>query len=151
MSSVKHKLDLSVLQYMFYSPNGALAKDMIKRGARVVNQAKRNISGIGGSGPKRVDTGHLRSSIKQQLVIRPEGASVRVGTNVRYARWVHDGTGIYGPRREVIKPKRARVLVFRSLTHGQKSGKFRGFVVTKSVKGMRPNPFLRDALPAFKN
>jgi hypothetical protein len=77
--------------------------------------------------------------------------SVRVGTNVYYARWVHDGTGIYGPRRMVIKPKRAKALVWRSQLHGQKSGKFRGYVVVKSVKGMRPNPFLAADLPAFRN
>jgi hypothetical protein len=146
-----HKLDLSVLQYMFNSPTGAVAKDMLKRGKRVESAAKRNISGIGGSGPKRVDTGRLRSSIKVELVFRPEGQGVRVGTNLYYARYVHDGTGIYGPKKQVIKPKRAKALVFRSKLHGQKSGKFAGFVVVKSVKGMRPNPFLRDALPAFRN
>ena len=150
-SSVKHKLDLSVLQYMFNNPNGAVAKDLMKRCARVESRAKRNVSGIGGSGPKRVDTGHLRGSIKHQLVFRPEGLSVRVGTNVYYARFVHDGTGIYGPKRMVIKPKRAKALVWRSQKYGQKSGKFRGFVVVKSVKGMRPNPFLAAALPAFKS
>lgn len=150
-SSVHHKMDPSVLQFMFNSPQGAVAKDLMKRGARVESAAKRNVSGIGGSGPKRVDTGHLRSSIKHQLVFRPEGLSVRVGTNVYYARFVHDGTGIYGPKRMVIKPKRAKALVWRSQKYGRKSGKFAGFVVVKSVKGMRPNPFLAAALPAFRN
>lgn len=150
-SSIKHKLDLSVLQYMFNSPQGAVAKDLMKRGARVTSQAKRNVSGIGGSGPKRVDTGRLRSSIKHELVFRPEGMSVRVGTNLYYARYVHDGTGIYGPKRKIIKPKRAKALVWRSKLHGRKSGKFAGFVVATSVKGMRPNPFLAAALPAFRN
>lgn len=150
-SSIHHKLDLSVLQYMFHSPNGAVAKDLMKRGARVESRAKRNVSGIGGSGPKRVDTGHLRSSINHKLVIRPEGFSVRVGTNVYYARWVHDGTGLYGPKHMVIKPKRAKAMVWRSKLHGHKTGKFAGFVVSKSTKGMRPNPFLAAALPAFRN
>lgn len=150
-SSVHHKKDPTVLQHMFNSPTGAVAKDLMKRGARVESRAKRNLSGIGGSGPKRVDTGHLRSSIKHQLVFRPEGLSVRIGTNVYYARWVHDGTGLYGPRHQVIKPKRAKALVWRSQLHGQKSGKFRGYVVVKSVKGMRPNPFLAAALPAFRD
>lgn len=150
-STITHKMDPSVLQVMFNSSNGAVAKDLMKRGARVESRAKRNVSGIGGSGPKRVDTGHLRSSIKHQLVVRSEGLSVRVGTNVYYARWVHDGTGIYGPKHMVIKPKRAKVLVWRSKLHGQKHGKFAGFVVAKSVKGMRPNPFLAAALPAFRN
>lgn len=150
-SSMNHIFDPSVLQFMFNSPQGAVAKDLMKRGARVESRAKRNVSGIGGSGPKRVDTGHLRSSIKHQLVIRPEGLSVRIGTNVYYARFVHDGTGIYGPRKRVIKPKRAKALVWRSQQYGQTSGRFRGFVVAKSVKGMKPNPFLAAALPAFRD
>lgn len=146
----RHKLDLSVVQYIFTNPNGGVVKDLIKRGKRVESAAKRNLSGLGGD-PKRVDTGRLRSSIKVELVFRPEGPTVRVGTNVRYARWVHDGTGIYGPKRTLIRPKRAKALVFRSKLYGQKSGKFRGKVVVKSVKGMRPNPFLAKALPAFKD
>lgn len=150
-SSVHHKLDFSALQFMFNSPNGAVAKDLMKRGARVESRAKRNVSGIGGSGPKRVDTGHLRSSIKHHLVIRPEGLSVRIGTNVHYALFVHNGTGLYGPRHRLIRPRRAKALVWRSKLHGQKSGKFRGFVVVKSTKGMKPNPFLAAALPAFRN
>lgn len=150
-SSVTHKLDLSVVQYMFYSPQGALAKDMMKRGERVVRRAKRNLAGGGGTGPRRIDTGNLQRSIKAKLELHPGGQGVRVGTNARHARYVHDGTGIYGPKRQVIRPKRAKALVFRSKTYGQKSGSFRGFVVVKSVKGMKPNPFLREALPAFKN
>jgi hypothetical protein len=145
-----HKLNLSVVQYIFNSPNGGVAKDLKKRGERVERAAKRNLSGTGGSGPKRVDTGALKASVKAQLIMQPEGPTVRVGTNLYYARYVHDGTGIYGPKRAVIKPKRAKALVFRSKLYGQKSGPFRGFVVVKSVKGMKPNPFLRDALPAFR-
>lgn len=150
-SSIQHKMNPAELYHMFNSPNGAVAKDLMKRGARVESRAKRNVSGIGGSGPKRVDTGHLRSSIKHQLVLRPEGLSVRIGTNVHYAIFVHNGTGLYGPKHMLIRPKRAKALVWRSRLYGQKSGKFRGFVVVKSTKGMRPNPFLAAALPAFRN
>lgn len=146
-SRVYHTSDHSVLQQMFNSPNGAVAKDLMKRGKRVESRAKRNLSGIGGSGPKRVDTGHLRSSIKTDLVFRRGGMGVRVGTNVYYARYVHDGTGIYGPKHMVIKPKRSHFLVFRSKLYGNK----KGLVFARSVKGMRANPFLAAALPAFRN
>jgi hypothetical protein len=150
-SSFKHVYDPTVLQAMFHSPQGAVAKDLMKRGARVESRAKRNVSGIGGSGPKRVDTGHLRSSINHKLVSRAEGLSVRIGTNVYYALFVHNGTGLYGPKHMLIRPKRAKALVWRSQLHGQKSGRFRGYVVVKSTKGMKPNPFLAAALPAFRN
>lgn len=149
-SSVSHQRNTAQLQFMLQSPQGAVAKDLIKRGLRVESRAKRNLSGSG-THPKRIDTGHLRSSVKSQLIVQPEGLTVRVGTGVHYARYVHDGTGIYGPKKTLIKPKLAKALVFRSKTYGAKKGKWKGFVVVKSTKGMRPNPFLKDALPAFHN
>jgi hypothetical protein len=148
-SNVTHKKNHAQLQFMLQSPLGAVAKDLIKRGARVESRAKRNLSG-GVSGPRRINTGHLRSSISHQLIVRPEGLAVRVGTSVYYARWVHDGTGIYGPRHTLIKPKLGKVLVWKSRIYGAKKGKWAGKVVVRSVKGMRPNPFLANALPAFK-
>ena len=147
---VTHVLNEKQLLYIFNSPQGAVARDLMKRGARVESRAKRNLGGGTGSGPKRVDTGLLRSSINKQLIQTPLGMAVRVGTNVYYARWVHDGTGIYGPKKMKIVPKRARALVFRSIVYGAKKGKWRGKVVVSSVKGMRGNPFLEEALPAFK-
>jgi hypothetical protein len=72
------------------------------------------------------------------------GAPVaRVGTIVHYARFVHDGTGIYGPKHAPIRPKKSRWLVFTP--KGQKSPVF-----ARSVRGMPGTPFLRDALPAAK-
>jgi len=147
-SHASHKLNTAVLQHILTSPSGAVAKDLIKRGARVESRAKRNLGG-GTSGPKRINTGHLRSSIKSQLLVRPDGLAVRVGTGVHYAMYVHDGTGIYGPKKMLIRPKFAKALVFRSKIYGAKKGKWKGLVVVKSVKGMRPNPFLKNALPAF--
>lgn len=146
---VTHKFNDKVLEYILHSPSGPLAKELLKRGARVETRAKHNLGG-GLSGPKRVNTGHLRSSIKVQLVSLPTGLAVRVGTNVHYALYVHEGTGLYGPKHTLIKPKYGKVLVFASAKYGAKKGKFRGKVVARSVKGMKPNPFLKDALPAFK-
>jgi hypothetical protein len=72
---------------------------------------------------------------------------------VHYALYVHDGTGLYGPKKTVIRPKNAKALVFKSKVYGAKRGKFAGKVVVKSVKGMKPNPFLANALDSasFKN
>ena len=139
------------LEYILHSPSGPIAKDLLKRGARVESRAKRNLSGLTGSGPRRVDTGLLRNSITTQLLVLPRGLAVRVGTNVFYARYVHDGTGLYGPKHALIYPKTAKVLVFRSKIYGAKHGRFKGKVVARYVRGMRPNPFLKDALPAFRD
>ena len=45
--------------------------------------------------PARVDTGLLRNSIT--YVVNADEQSVTVGTNVKYAIYVHEGTGIYAP------------------------------------------------------
>lgn len=148
MSSVHHVFNEAQLQYIVASPVGPVAKDLLKRGARVESRAKRNLAG-GVGRPKRIDTGHLRASIGTNLILRPEGLAVRVGTNVYYARYVHDGTGLYGPKHTLIRPRFGKVLVFRSKIYGAKKGKYAGRVVVTYVRGMKPNPFLHDALPAF--
>jgi hypothetical protein len=107
----------------------------------VQSRAKQNLGGATGSGPKRVDTGHLRAKIAVQLVRRAGFPAVRIGTNVKYALWVHDGTGIYGPKHSYIYPKTKRYLRFRP------KGSL-DYVYAKRVKGMKPNPFLVNALEA---
>lgn len=143
---VVHIFNQVKLEQILTSPAGGVAKDLLKRGVRVQSRARRNLGGATGSGPRRINTGHLRASVGVSLVLAPVDLSVRVGTNVSYALFVHDGTGLYGPKHSVIRPRRARALVFRSKLYGAKKGKFAGYVVVKSVRGMRPNPFLADAI-----
>lgn len=122
-------------------------KDLYRRGLKVQARSRILLSGSGAGHPKRVDTGHLRSSI--QVQIRQFGAgrvAVRIGTNVRYARWVHDGTGLYGPRHRKIRPKRAKALRFKGARYGKS-----GYIYARSVKGMRGNAFLEDALIAARD
>lgn len=151
-SKVTHQFNERQLNYIVSNPQGAFAKDLKKRAARVETRAKLNLGGGTGTGPRRVDTGRLRQSISWQLIPSLTGSiAVKIGTNVPYARYVHDGTGLYGPRKMLIKPKTAKVLVWRSKVYGAKKGKFRGKVVVPYVKGMKGNPFLAAALPAFKD
>jgi hypothetical protein len=119
------------------------AKDLLKRGYHVQARARQLLGGGTPGHPRRVDTGDLRSSVQVQLTTYRGQPAVRVGSNRQKARWVHEGTGIYGPRRALIKPKRARALAFTT-----RSGKK---IVVRSVRGMRPNHFLTDALPAARN
>ena len=146
--SFSHRLDLSAVRTLLTSPQGGVVKDLLRRGLLVETQAKRNLGGIGG--PKRIDTGRLRASIATQVVRRNGDPAVIVGTNVKYAIFVHDGTGLYGPLHRLIKPKHGRVMVFPSKLHGKKKGKFKGKVVAQSVKGMRRNQFLKNALTAAR-
>lgn len=139
--SYSHRLDLNAVRQLLISPQGGVVRDLLRRGLQVETQAKRNLAGIGG--PKRIDTGRLRASIATQVVMRNGAPAVLVGTNVRYAMWVHDGTGIYGPAHRMIRPRRAKRLRFRP----QGS---RRFVHARAVRGMVPNRFLVNALPAAR-
>lgn len=147
-----HRLDLSAVRALLTSPTGGTARDLLRRGLRVETQAKRNLAGVGG--PKRIDSGRLRSSIATQLTTRNGLPAVIVGTNVEYARFVHDGTGLYGPKHHLILPKKGKVMVWpakgTSAVYGKKKGKFKGKVVAQSTKGIRPNRFLANALTAAR-
>lgn len=123
----------------------AVAKDLLRRGMKVQAKAKVLLGGAPGH-PKRVNTGLLRTSVQVRLMTTGGTIKVRVGTNRRYARWVHDGTGVYGPQKMPIKPKRAKAMKFRAISVGGGSKT----VYAKSVKGMKKNEFLKDALPTFK-
>lgn len=127
------------LQAILSSPSGGVYKDIFRRAVKVQNQAKRNLE----RPPRRIDTGRLRSDIHVQMVIVGGLPVGRVGFNVFYGVYVHDGTGIYGPKGTPITPTRAKFLRWK-----KKGGK--GYVYAKVVKGMRPNPFLKDALKVAK-
>ena len=136
-----HQLDLGAVRTLLTSPTGGVVRDLLRRGLLVETQAKRNLGGIGG--PKRVDTGRLRASIATVVVTRNNEPAVLVGTNVNYALFVHDGTGLYGPKHAVIRPRRGKFLRFKP--RGS-----RKWVYARQVKGMRPNPFLANALTAAR-
>lgn len=78
---------------------------------------------------------------------------VRIGSNLPYAIWVHEGTGIYAGK-GYITPKRSTLLRWPNKNNsGSGSRRYSGgatgkYVFAKRVKGVRGRPFLRDALPA---
>jgi hypothetical protein len=103
---------------------------MLTRGNKVKRAAQRRINSR---------TGNLARSIEVHIV-RVNGVSgTQIGTSLYYARFVHDGTGIYGPRGSLIRPTRRRALAF---TGGE------GDVVVASSRGQRGTHFLLEALEA---
>jgi hypothetical protein len=123
-----------------------LANDAVARmddiGRQVVNFAR-----IGCN----VDTGQLRSSITHHVTLAGTSAKLRVGSPLERARYIHEGTGIYGPKGKPIVPVTAKALKFptpKSIGPLRPGGSRSpgGFVFAKSVKGIQPNPFLTDAL-----
>lgn len=142
------RLNAAAIRELLTSPTGPVAQDLVRRGNRVLSLARRNAP---------VDTGTLRASLAMAVYRTSSGPVVRVGSNVRYAVWVHEGTGIYGPRRRRIYPRRGRFLRWPNinnrypLTGGPRryqGGRTRSFVYARSVAGVRGRPFLVDALQA---
>lgn len=130
------------------SPEGQMYRELQRRGTRVLNEAKRLCP---------VDNGRLRSSLKMQIRRIDKVPVAVVGTNLQYGLYVHEGTGIYGPRKTPIVPVNKRVLSWlpkRQVTRSyiDKNGKRRNVyakrvrVFAKQSRGSRPVPFLRDAL-----
>lgn len=106
---------------------------VVNRGAWRVGTAVQSTA----AGLAAVDTGRLRQSGDTSVRSGPGTATARVGFYARHAWWVHEGTGIYGPRGAPIRPRRARVLAWRG-----RAGRWR---FARQVRGMRGRPFLARA------
>ena len=84
---------------------------------------------------KATDTGSLGQSIFAE--IRGGGFTGRIASGVKHANYVHEGTGVYGPKRQPIKPKRSKMLVWKK--NGQ-------LIFARETKGMKARPFFKQAV-----
>jgi hypothetical protein len=131
VTDVQIDLDEVQLQVLLRSDDGVVGKDTMKRARKVEASAKRRV---------RVKTGRLQRSIKARRD-RSEGeASAVVEATARHARFVHEGTGVYGPTGLPIQPRTRSVLKFR--VGGGMT------IFAPSVRGQRGTHFLRDAMAA---
>jgi hypothetical protein len=89
-----------------------------------------------------VKTGHLRNSLN----FTQSGTDGTVGSNLPYARFVEEGTGVYGPYRRPIVPRKARRLAWFPATATGKPVTKQGRIVRRSVKGQPPVRFLGDTV-----
>jgi len=69
-------------------------------------------------------------------------ASVQLNPGIPHSKWVHEGTGLYGPFHSPIVPTVKQHLVF--WYRGRKWLK-------RSVRGQRPQPFLTEAFEYVNN
>ena len=108
--------------------NADLSIPLGRAGALVEGEAKKNVTrwGMGGNG-------ELRNSILYTV----NDNKVDIGTNVYYAPYVEYGTGLFGPAGARIYPRHAKVLHWTDRD---------GEHFAKSVKGMKPRPFMHPAL-----
>ncbi|WP_044639737.1 HK97 gp10 family phage protein [Risungbinella massiliensis] len=81
-----------------------------------------------------IDTGRLSLSWRQNRISQ---LRYMVYTKVKYAKWVNDGTGIYGPTGRPITPKRAKYLRFE--INGQ-------VIYAKSVRGQKGQKYVEKSV-----
>lgn len=122
--------------------------DLRIRANRVLNAARRGAP---------VDTGRLRASLTVTFNRGPGGEPVaRIGSNEPHAIWVHEGTGIYGPRHAMIHPRRGRFMVWPAINNSGSGnrryagGKTQFYVFARQTRGMPGRPFLLNALDAAR-
>lgn len=95
-----------------------------------------------------VDDGPLRASLRTKMEYGTRTVKGWVYSDLEYALYVHEGTGIYGPKGQPIKPKRGRYLVFEA-RNARTTPRGRGnLVFARQVRGQRPQRFLLEALQA---
>lgn len=107
-------------------------------------------------------TGTSMRSLTSEVLVDPAGTHIegRVGTLYAPVRYVNEGTGLYGPHHEVIRPVRARALRFPTpgnpgftLAGRQRSGRAgagASWVFAKYVRGIRPRRYAQLAAEAVR-
>jgi len=80
-------------------------------------------------------TGNLADAIRKYLSYGEKKAVVT--STAPYSIFVHRGTGIYGPYKMPVVPTTKKALAFKI---GDK------LIIRRSIKGMKPNPFMTRAL-----
>lgn len=87
--------------------------------------------------------GQLRQSIQaKKPKKRGSEWSAKVGSGLEYAKYQEFGTGIHGPKRRRIYPKRAKVLAWRN-----KKGEM---IFARSVAGVPKQEFMKKGIEAVK-
>lgn len=93
-----------------------------------------------------VDNGPLRASLRVRMEYSGTQVKAWVYSNLEYALYVHEGTGVYGPKGQPIRPKRAQYLRFEARNPRTTAPGRGNIVFARQVKGARPNRFLLEAL-----
>lgn len=90
MASVKFKQSYNYgnAKVLFTSPTSGLVKNMRARALATQTAAKRRLR----ADPRRIDTGLLLNSIQVREYFATDGIVERIGTDVEYSIFVHDGT-----------------------------------------------------------
>lgn len=141
-------VDPAELQKLLTGNNGPIWRYVQRVGEEVKNQAQRNLSP--GGKTAAFNTGTLRSSITVSVRNVNGLPTARVGTAIKYAIFVHEGTG--KSTGGFIYPKRSKYLRFPRINNsGRGRRRYRGgqteaYIYARRVRGVPSRPFLRLAL-----
>lgn len=125
--------DPGALARLVYKPVGEKARSLVLLGIRQGKDpyGAPHPAPLLRSGLPLNDTGLLRASV--HMVYGRSGCAVTFGA--KYSGYLQGGTGLYGPRRERIKPVRAKRLAWTS--GGQRYS-------APSVRGLKPRRMVPD-------
>lgn len=122
------RIDWAAVDRMLNSSTGMVGRDCQQRADRTAARARQFAPG---SMSERIAPPVVRGG--------PGGPSADITVRHPAVGYVINGTGLYGPRGQRIRPVRAKALRF--VLNGR-------IVFAKSVSGQKPNDFLNKALPA---
>ncbi|MEV6400564.1 HK97 gp10 family phage protein [Streptomyces sp. NPDC051907] len=127
------------IERLLRSPDGDVAR-LVRRVADQTANIARAIA--------PVDNGPLRGSLRVHMEYTSGHVKAWVYTGLEYGLYVHEGTGVYGPKGQPIRPKRGKYLVFEA-RNARTTAPGRGnLVFARQVRGQRPNRYLLNALRA---
>jgi hypothetical protein len=135
--SVRVDLHSGEIYRFLYSPSG-----QVVRGVRRWTQQVRTLAVL--RVPK--NSGQLAGSSTVEMNTHPGFVVGVITFSARHALWVHQGTGIYGPRGRPIRKPGGGLMKFPTGARGAGPARGRPFTYTRSVRGQRPQPFLVSAL-----
>jgi hypothetical protein len=134
---------------------GIAKKDVTGRSKAVRDLAKENVR----TRSTFLKAGGIYDTLDYVVHKTTDGYIGRVGTTSPHAKWVEDGTGLYGPRHQLITPTSRRFMTFQSNIFSRRKPKpttervafqeqSRISIFTPSTRGQRGKHYLRDALAA---
>ncbi len=133
-------IDEQGMDELLDSPTGPVGRDILRRTLAVEARAVALCP---------VDEGRLRASIDHEVGRDAHGLYGRVGTNVEYALEVERGTGVFETTVVGVAPSKNKGRRITAHDGGVLRFEIGGQVLyRRSIKGMRPQPFLRPALDA---
>lgn len=136
-------VNAGALRALLADPNGAVAQ--------IIWQKANNIATVAKTLAPRGPTGDLRKTTQATVAIENGVPVGTIASNKEYAIFVHEGTGIYGPKKEVIRPRQAKALQWPVTNPGKgrrryKGGKTQAYNYAKFVRGQKGVPYLKMAM-----